>query len=184
MRQLFKIDESEKRRILEMHENATKRNYLMEQPTSSPTTPPQQSPEAETEITGEKTIKNLKDNESLNMFINWGITDLKNPEITKNWKELSFKASDYMSRMLGLGTTSELTSTEEVKSKVESVYKDLENIAQNYTLSQLCGGKTVEGYTPTNPKSIEIARARVKMILGWCGKTQTQLDREAKKLKK
>lgn len=30
MKQLFKIDESEKRRILEMHENATKRNYLME----------------------------------------------------------------------------------------------------------------------------------------------------------
>ena len=31
MRQLFKIDESEKKRILEMHENATKKNYLMEQ---------------------------------------------------------------------------------------------------------------------------------------------------------
>lgn len=30
MRQLFKIDESEKRRILEMHENATKKNYLNE----------------------------------------------------------------------------------------------------------------------------------------------------------
>jgi hypothetical protein len=31
MKQLFKIDESEKRRIIEMHENATKRNYLSEQ---------------------------------------------------------------------------------------------------------------------------------------------------------
>ena len=30
MKQLFKIDESEKRRILEMHENATRKNYLME----------------------------------------------------------------------------------------------------------------------------------------------------------
>ena len=30
MRQLFKIDESEKKRILEMHENATKKNYLSE----------------------------------------------------------------------------------------------------------------------------------------------------------
>ncbi len=168
MRQLFKIDESEKRRILEMHENATKRNYLMEQPTSSPTTPPQQSPEAETEITGEKTIKNLKDDNSLNQFINWGITDLKNPEITKNWKELSFKASDYMSRMLGLGPVSELTSTEELKTRVETVYKDLENIAQNYTLSQLCGGKTVEGYTPTDTNSLGIARIRVKNVLKWC----------------
>jgi len=30
MKQLFNIDESEKRRILEMHENATKKNYLNE----------------------------------------------------------------------------------------------------------------------------------------------------------
>jgi hypothetical protein len=180
MRKLFEIDENEKRRILEMHENATKNLYLSEQLTSE--TPPQQP--SGPEMAGEKTIKNLKDNESLNMFINWGITNLGDAEIKKNWKERSFEANDYMLRALGLGTTSELTSTEEVKSKVESVYKDLENIAQNYTLSQLCGGKTVEGYTPTNPKSLEIARARVKMILGWCGKTQTQLDREAKKLKK
>jgi hypothetical protein len=38
MKQLFKIDESEKRRILEMHENATRRNYLMEQGTPAPAT--------------------------------------------------------------------------------------------------------------------------------------------------
>jgi hypothetical protein len=36
MRQLFKIDESEKKRILEMHENATKRNYLTEQSNTDP----------------------------------------------------------------------------------------------------------------------------------------------------
>ena len=35
MRQLFKIDESEKKRILEMHERATKKNYLMEQGTDN-----------------------------------------------------------------------------------------------------------------------------------------------------
>jgi hypothetical protein len=85
-----------------------------------------------------------------------------------------------MSKVLGLGPVSDLTSTEEIKSKVESVYNDLDNIAQNYTLAQLCGNETVEGYTPTNPKSLEIARVRVKSVLGWCGKTQTQLDREAK----
>lgn len=46
MKQLFNIDESEKRRILEMHENATKKNYLVEQdvqPTST-TTPQQREP--------------------------------------------------------------------------------------------------------------------------------------------
>ncbi len=32
MRQLFKIDESEKKRILEMHETATRKNYLSEAP--------------------------------------------------------------------------------------------------------------------------------------------------------
>ena len=34
MKRLFEIDENEKRRILEMHENATKNLYLMEQATS------------------------------------------------------------------------------------------------------------------------------------------------------
>jgi hypothetical protein len=37
MRQLFKIDESEKKRILEMHEKATSKNYLNEQPSQQPT---------------------------------------------------------------------------------------------------------------------------------------------------
>ena len=37
MKQLFKIDESEKRRILEMHENATRKNYLNEQEPTQPT---------------------------------------------------------------------------------------------------------------------------------------------------
>lgn len=39
MKQLFKIDESEKKRILEMHENALKRNYLNEgKPAPAPAT--------------------------------------------------------------------------------------------------------------------------------------------------
>mgnify|MGYP003342690034 CR=1 FL=1 len=41
MRQLFKIDESEKRRILEMHENATRKNYLSEQGNQTNNTPRQ-----------------------------------------------------------------------------------------------------------------------------------------------
>ena len=42
MKKLFEIDENEKKRILEMHENATKKNYLSEQPTPSTTPPPSQ----------------------------------------------------------------------------------------------------------------------------------------------
>ncbi len=37
MKQLFNIDESEKKRILEMHEKATSKNYLNEQPSQQPT---------------------------------------------------------------------------------------------------------------------------------------------------
>jgi len=156
----------------------------MEQGTPQTTQPPQQLTVVKSEgtmINGKRyTIENIKDVNSLNQFLNWGITNPQNSEITKNRKELSFKANDYMSKLLGLGPVGDLTSTEELTSKVESVYNDLDNIAQNYTLAQLCGNETVEGYTPTNPKSLEIARVRVKSVLGWCGKTQTQLDREAK----
>jgi hypothetical protein len=39
MRKLFNIDQDEKNRILEMHENATKRHYLNEQPSTEVTEP-------------------------------------------------------------------------------------------------------------------------------------------------
>jgi hypothetical protein len=83
MRQLFNIDESEKKRILEMHENATKKNYLMEQPTTDPLV----SKQGGIEITythydqfGKKstTSKNIvlpgiKDEATLNTFFDgWG----------------------------------------------------------------------------------------------------------------
>ena len=69
MKQLFKIDESEKKRILEMHENATKKNYLMEQGTPQTTQPPQQSTVTTSEgtmINGKKyTIENIKNEKIL-----------------------------------------------------------------------------------------------------------------------
>ena len=37
MKKLFEIDNSEKQRILEMHQNATKKNYLSEQNTTNKT---------------------------------------------------------------------------------------------------------------------------------------------------
>ena len=40
MKKLFEIDNSEKQRILEMHQNATKKNYLSEQTTTPPRTVP------------------------------------------------------------------------------------------------------------------------------------------------
>jgi hypothetical protein len=52
MKQLFKIDETEKKRILEMHENAVKRNYLNENtPAPQPQGEPAQAARAH-DITG------------------------------------------------------------------------------------------------------------------------------------
>ena len=72
MKQLFKIDESEKRRILEMHENATKRNYLMEQGTSEPAASGTQSGLREpfTAPSGVKyKLPAITDNDKLSKFI-------------------------------------------------------------------------------------------------------------------
>jgi hypothetical protein len=70
MRQLFKIDESEKKRILEMHENATKKNYLSEQPTPAPATtqaPQQRQPFVS--LDGVKyNLPAIKSDEDLNTF--------------------------------------------------------------------------------------------------------------------
>jgi len=64
MRQLFKIDESEKKRILEMHENATKRNYLGEQENQ------QQQPQATVTIEGNPyRLPGIVDKTSLESFI-------------------------------------------------------------------------------------------------------------------
>ena len=74
MKQLFKIDESEKRRIIEMHENATKRNYLSEQGNAQPTQQPQQR-EPFTSASGVKyKLPLIKDaanpEDQLNKFVN------------------------------------------------------------------------------------------------------------------
>jgi hypothetical protein len=83
MRQLFKIDESEKKRILEMHENATKRNYLIEQPTTDPLVSKQGGIEISYDhydqfgnksTTSQKIVlPGIKDEASLNTFFDgWG----------------------------------------------------------------------------------------------------------------
>jgi hypothetical protein len=66
MKKLFEIDENEKRRILEMHETATKNLYLSEQPTQ--TTPGQ--PQAGAEIEGQRyRLPGIVDKASLITFI-------------------------------------------------------------------------------------------------------------------
>jgi hypothetical protein len=67
MKKLFEIDENEKRRILEMHENATKKLYLSEQTVTGTPTPgapgTQQPRAAAVEING--VIYNIRDIDSV-----------------------------------------------------------------------------------------------------------------------
>jgi hypothetical protein len=164
MRQLFKIDESEKKRILEMHENATKKNYLSEQET---TTPPQQP--SGPEINGKTyKIENIKNAESLNQFINWGVPRTS-PESTSDTRKYDVT----MANQLGYSYEgTELpekpgadVDSEPVK-KIKQVYADMDKIAQNYNLNDLCRGKNMN-LTLLNDKSLTIAKNRA-IALGWC----------------
>lgn len=83
MKKLFEIDENEKRRILEMHENATKRNYLMEQPNTDPLVSKQGGTEITTTVddkfgkpqtsTTNVDLPGIQDIDTLNKFAyGWG----------------------------------------------------------------------------------------------------------------
>jgi hypothetical protein len=69
MKQLFKIDESEKRRILEMHQTATRKNYLSEQENTA--TPNQPNREPFTSASGVRyKLPAITSDEILSKFIN------------------------------------------------------------------------------------------------------------------
>jgi hypothetical protein len=163
MRQLFRIDESEKKRILEMHENATKRNYLSEQETTL-----RQQPSGTT-INGKTyKIENITGDESLNQFINWG-TLKSETESKSDTRKYDVK----MANQLGFAYEgTELpekpgaeADSEPVK-KIKQVYADMDMIAQNYNLNDLCKGKDMS-LTLSNNNSLKIAKNRA-VALGWC----------------
>ena len=74
MKQLFRIDESEKKRILEMHENATRKNYLGEQETPAAATDSSTTPQQREPFTSASGVKYklplITSDEILNKFIN------------------------------------------------------------------------------------------------------------------
>ena len=193
MKQLFKIDESEKKRILEMHENATKKNYLMEQGTPQTTQPPQQVTTATSErpmINGKKyTIENIKDETSLNQFVNWGMR--KNDPDLGDSPNVTKRSDAYMARMVGFPGMEDLDlrqvtghpDYEKVHAALDKSYLEMDKIAQNYTISELCGKPEVK--SGIDPKALEIARIRVSnMGLNWCGQAElgskSKAEREAK----
>lgn len=84
MKKLFEISSEEKQRILEMHETATKKNYLSEQ-TAQPT---QQTPV--TNVSQGVTLNGqlyklpiIKDQKSLDTFINWPNKELTRGDISR-----------------------------------------------------------------------------------------------------
>jgi hypothetical protein len=179
MRKLFEIDENEKRRILEMHERATKNFYLSEQPTPQPTSPPElQEPVTSTgTVIDGKTykIENIKDKASLNLFLTnsvnggflvnramagvFGINFVRDPRLDPDDVEKGDEA----------------TGAEFMKA-----YDDMDNIAQNYTLQELCSYNNEPSKITLNyPKTLGYSVDRVKN-LGWCGKTDLQKRQEAK----
>jgi hypothetical protein len=195
MKKLFEIDENEKKRILEMHEKATKRNYLSEQETPQTTQPPQQSTVATSEgkpLTNYKnyTIENIKDETSLNQFVNWG-TKKGEPDFGKS-PNVTQRSDAYMARMVGfpnmededLRQVTGHPDYEKVHAALDKSYLEMDKIAQNYTISELCGKPEVK--SGIDPKTLEIARIRVSnMGLNWCGQPElgakSKAEREAAK---
>lgn len=165
MKKFLTIDESEKSRILEMHQNAIKNHYLSEQGTQSP-----QTTAASTEGTklNGKTYKiaNIKDEASLNQFLNWGVLSR---ETAKGAREINLG-------MINTATGKALTKMPERTANpsgndpyalVNNITNDLDLIAQNYTTDEVCK-KSDKGLKLNNKdKSLEIAQQRVRM-LGWC----------------
>lgn len=76
MKKLFEISSEERQRILEMHETATKNNYLSEQP--EPRTLPLGGTSPEGMFNGNKLTPVIKNQESLNKFIQWPNTPTLN----------------------------------------------------------------------------------------------------------
>lgn len=108
MNKLFEIDENEKRRILEMHENATKNLYLMEQPTQQTNT---QQPQIG--------LPTLTTTDLLNKFINFG----PSASVPDRIKYLGTKGYP--------GTESLVNNTGFSKVLTNGVYNALTNLAKN-----------------------------------------------------
>ena len=133
MGQLFKIDESEKKRILEMHEKATSKNYLNEQPSQQPT--PKQ-PQATVTIDGKPyKLPGIVDKKSLenftgdNAFTPQELTQLNNILGTA----LSFESTDGGKGMGGKALSGVRNSLNYLAQRVSSK----ENLCRaKYTLDQ------------------------------------------------
>ncbi len=115
MKKLFEIDNSEKQRILEMHQNAVKKNYLSEQAATqtSQQTPPKAKPNPSYEVNGVKYyLPFITDQDTFSKFTEFdmtvdalksaGISVTKNPMIDLNaqTKEIKPNWEAYLVRLI------------------------------------------------------------------------------------
>jgi hypothetical protein len=212
MKQLFKIDESEKRRILEMHENATRRNYLMEQGTPAPNTPQPTSPPARQEVqpsgnvVNGKTykIQNITDDSSLYLFTNFGLLNTETagtPFGPRSHSNLGWMASTVGSTVgnevykleqsnkfheKDLGTEKFEQLKKQAETDVMKIVNELDIIAQNYTLPELCNKTEKPLPQGVSSKALAIAQQRVgpdmgRLSLNWCGQQKTGTNAKNKR---
>jgi len=184
MRKLFEIDENEKRRILEMHEKATKNLYLSEQTTPETTQlpQPQQSTAGASEATminGKTyTIENIKDETTLNQFVNWGISS-KDEDSKRNPGSVSRGVAEAAKKLnpqkYGTMEPDEVRQNSETplgRQAIEDVnksYEEFDKIAQNYTISELCS-KSPGLKSGIQQNILSLAQIRVgRYELNWCG---------------
>jgi hypothetical protein len=160
MRQLFKIDESEKKRILEMHENATKRNYLIEQPNTDPLVSKQGGTQLTSTLDDEfgkpqtsttnVALPGIQDFDTLNKFAyNWGGGSLCDKMKYLEQKKLK-NVYDYTTERMckRVSGDSPRTAADALKNIID---KALLNIAQN--MNDL--NKIADGTIGQNTMSIE-----------------------------
>ena len=111
MKKLFEISSEEKQRILEMHESATKKNYLSEQ--AAQQTPPQATPNPSYEVNGVKYyLPFITDQDTFNRFAEFdmtadalksvGVNVTKAPTVTldASTKEIKPNSEAYLVRLI------------------------------------------------------------------------------------
>jgi hypothetical protein len=98
MKKLFEISSEEKQRILEMHESATKKNYLSEQ--AAQQTPPQATPNPSYEVNGVKYyLPFITDQDALKSV---GVNVSKAPTVSldASTKEIKPNSEAYLVRLI------------------------------------------------------------------------------------
>ena len=160
MKKLFEISSEEKNRILEMHETATKRNYLSEQTSPPSPTTPTTSVDVKTGTSSAGSMKNLKDVLKLNnkFYFNTGKTGLDKDSI-RNFPDVQnflTKAKEYLTKLnkpFQIGWTASESQTPKPGTDVNVLSQKRGDTIGSYFTSQL-------NKLPSYPKGMSAVSGR------------------------